>query len=101
MTRPVFAALVALAACGAPAQPPARPIPAGWQPGTCDAACARLARLGCPEADDTRTGIGCPALCVRVMAIRPLNLGCVEHATSRAEVRTCDGFRCLDDEPTP
>lgn len=81
----------------APAAPPPAAHPVDTSPGTCDRACANLAALGCPEGKPSRGGVSCADVCTKMLIIRPMTLGCVEHAETRAGVRDCEGVRCADE----
>jgi hypothetical protein len=97
LARGVVLAL-ALAACHPGPEPAPRPPLADAEapaPEACGAACAVLARLGCPEAAPTAAGEPCDAFCVRVersgkFSLRPT---CVAAAVNRDDLGKCN-VRC-------
>lgn len=73
-----------------------RPVePGPMQPATCEAACATLARLDCPEAKPNRAGLSCPEVCERASLLRDMHLGCVANASDQDSLRECQSVRCL------
>lgn len=61
-------------------------------PDQCDAACARLGQLACPEGMPSPGGHSCVEVCVGAVDILPVS--CVAGATTIQAVRAC-GVRCL------
>lgn len=58
-------------------------------PGDCGAACATLARLGCPEGEPTADGVSCADLCATERMGDQYELGCVA-ALESCEVDSCE-----------
>lgn len=81
--------LLALASCREPVEP------GPMQPATCEAACASLARLDCPEAKANRAGLPCTEVCERASLLRDMHLGCVANASDQDSLRECQSVRCL------
>jgi hypothetical protein len=87
-------ALAAIAACNQPVN-----SHVDWPPGSdwdamphgdaseCDAACAVLEKLGCPESKATPAGASCLDVCAANAG--RLDTSCVAKATSAETVRTC------------
>lgn len=59
------------------------PVP----PADCQRACARLAELGCEEAEPTDAGASCFDVCANARA--HLDLDCVTRVATCAEVGSC------------
>ena len=73
-----------------------RPVePGPMQPATCEAACARLAKLDCPEAQPNRAQMSCTEVCERASLLRDMHLGCVANAADQDSLRECQSVRCL------
>lgn len=81
--------VVWLSSCEPPAKSP--PLPAD---GTCEAACANLGRLGCPESKPNAKGMTCPEICERASLLRDMALECVASATDREALLECGSVRC-------
>jgi len=62
----------------------------------CQAACARLRSLGCPEASTPDGGRSCYRLCADAEESRKFDLkpACVAGALDVATVRSCGSVRC-------
>lgn len=67
-------------------------------PANCEAACDRMAQLGCrgaagspgpDQAYGTADDVACPVVCVELERISPLNLPCIANAVSCGEVNAC------------
>lgn len=78
-----------LSSCTPPAQSPKVPTD-----GTCDAACANLARLGCPESRPNSKGMTCSAICERASLLRDMSLECVANAPDQEALLECGTVRC-------
>lgn len=72
------------------------PEPLPPLPGTPEAACANLARLKCPEAKTTRTGVTCGEVVRLTLKYRELPLDCIANAEDVDDVRACgpEAVRC-------
>jgi hypothetical protein len=85
--------LIWLAACNPLVVEPQLPEPPP-APGAvpCPVACARLAELGCPEADPTPDGASCVDVCQNVedSGVLRYPTGCVAAATTCAEAQRCE-----------
>jgi len=79
------AALLACSPTPGPQPPPA--------PEACEAACARLAELGCPEAAPTPDGGMCTDVCLNVelSGYATANPRCIAEAESCAAIDLCAG----------
>ena len=99
MLKDTFAAAIVLTAmivvvkltgCApAPVAPGPQPVDAA--PGACVDACARLAELGCPEAEPTPDGGSCVDVCVNVeqSGYVTLDPACIARATNCDAVNAC------------
>lgn len=74
----------------------AAPLPDSGPSAPCEAACAKLAALGCPEADTLDGGKSCAQLCLDSEASGKFNLkpACVAGAQTVEQVRACGTVRC-------
>ena len=68
-----------------------KPEPSPADPESCEAACARLAELGCPEAEPTPEGATCTEVCENVehSGAVTLNPACVVGIDSCDELDPC------------
>ena len=64
------------------------------QPDACQAACERLAALGCPEAEPTPEGASCDTVCrnVEESGVTSMRPGCVAEANSCEEADSCTSW---------
>ena len=92
MTRLIAAIVLALcASCCAPAYDPGpSPVDAGTLD-DCERACARLAELGCPEAEPTPEGATCVDVCwnAESSGVVTLDPVCVAAINSCDELGAC------------
>jgi hypothetical protein len=84
----ITAMLFGLALVEARCLPPPEPDPEP-QDGNCDAACATLERLGCPEGAQASDGTPCAELCRAEEMGQQYSLGCIEALTV-CDVASCE-----------
>lgn len=88
--------------CGSTPQRPVEPTPSGGAGPVAgagslypsEATCLHLRALGCPEAADV---VVCSRQIDLILAIGPradIDLGCLDRALSKAEVRACQSVVC-------
>ncbi len=74
--------------------PPVHLPPVQRAPGTCESACANMARLKCPEAVEKFDELPCATVCEKASQVQDLALDCVANAPTVLDLRMCRTVRC-------
>lgn len=87
--------MVSVTVCRPTNAPATLDAPDGLAATNCQAACERMAALGCPEAKPTTAGLSCVQVCEDVLdaAFIPIQPTCIAGAQSIDAVRACN-VRC-------